>query len=104
MRAVIAALSFCLTVLAAPSAVERAAAPPATDNAPTVLHVKLDKGYCIGVLDAAVCDQGVATDPTVQARVDAKLAERRFARVELRGQKRTADRAGGLTEVDHASR
>ena len=33
MRASIAALSFCLTVLAAPSAVVRAAAPLATDNA-----------------------------------------------------------------------
>lgn len=80
MRMLVAALSFCLTVLAAPSAVERATAPLAQDNAQPVSQLTFDKGSCIGVLSAAVCDQGVALDPTVQAKVDAKLAERRLGR------------------------
>jgi hypothetical protein len=78
MRTLLAALSFCLTVLTAPSASERAAATLATDNAQTVSQLSLDKGSCIGVLDAAVCDQGVPLDPAVQASVKAKLAERQL--------------------------
>lgn len=80
MRTVLAALSFCLTVLTAPSAVERAAAPLAQDSAQPVSQLTFEKGSCIGVLDAATCDQGVALDPSVQAKVDAKLAERHLAR------------------------
>ena len=79
MRIAIAALSFCLTVLAAPLD-GRAVAQLATDNAPTVNTGSFDKGSCVGILDAKFCDQGVALSPPVQAKVDAKMAERKLAR------------------------